>query len=580
MPTETIGPNPESLSPFQPRQFVPSCADLTNPETISELFNRLLDFKIESSDDLERFILNRSELSAAIGQTQSLLHVMMTCKTDDKEIVQSYQDFTEKVVPVMKPLEDKLDKKYLEARQQYPDEYGHYALHDLHLKTDIELFNEKNIDLDTKESLLSQEYQQVSGAMTVEFDGEEKTMPMMRKYLLENDRGLREKAWKAEWRRRLVDSEKFDTIFDKLFLIRKEIAENCNFENFRDFRYKQWYRFDYTPDDCRSFHTAVENLVVPLVREIYKNRAKDMKLDKLRPWDLACDPLGRNPLKPFETADELINGCKRIFNKVDPELGQQFESMATDGLLDLASRKGKAPGGYQATMLEARKPFIFMNAAGTNNDLTTLLHEGGHAFHMFASRHLDPISYRHAPMEFCEVASMSMELLALPYITEFYNESEAARATQDHFERVLELLCWISTIDCFQHELYENPQLDIEGRHEKWLEVSSRFNDGGIIDWSGLENERKYQWHRQIHIFQYPLYYMEYGIAQLGALGIWLQSQKDAAAALANYKNALSLGGSRSLKELFEAAELEFGMTDATFEPIVNAISKKLEEYK
>ena len=574
MSSEICGPNQDNLTPYKSRQFVPGCADLTNPATIQELFLRLLDYKIASSDDLERFLLNRSELTAAVGQRQSLLHVMMTCNTEDKSTVEAYQHFTEKVVPVMKPLEDKLDRKYLEAREKYPDKYGHYTLHDLHLKTDIDLFRQENIELSTQESLKSQEYQQICGAMTVEFEGEEMTMPMMRKYQLEKDRNIREKAWRAEWKRRIQDSEKIDTVFDKLYSIRKDIASNCGFENFRDFRYKQWYRFDYSPEDCRKFHKAVEKLVVPLVREDLAKRAEQLSLAKLRPWDLNCDPQGRDPLKPFNTADELIDGCKKIFNKVDSELGEQFASMAKDGLLDLATRKGKAPGGYQATMLEARKPFIFMNAAGTNNDLTTLLHEGGHAFHMFASRHLDPINYRHAPMEFCEVASMSMELLALPYINEFYNNDEVKRATQEHFQRILELLCWIATVDSFQHELYENPQLDIEGRHEKWQEVLNRFGDGGLVDWSGLETEKKYQWHRQIHVFQYPLYYMEYGIAQLGALGIWLQAQKDPATALANYKHALSLGGSKSLKELFAAAELKFGMDEGTFKPLIAAISQ------
>ncbi len=578
MSSQICGPNQDSLTPYKSRQFVPGCADLTCPETIKDLYQRLIDCKIDSSDDLERFLLNRSELSASVGQTHSLLHVMMTCKTEDKTTVEAYQHFTEKVVPVMKPLEDKLDRKYLEARERFPDKYGHYDLHDLHLKTDIELFREENIELGTKESLLSQEYQQVCGAMTVEFEGEEKTLPMMRKYLLENDRDIREKAWRAEWQRRIQDAEKLDSIFDQLFETRKQIAQNCGFDNFRDFRYKEWYRFDYTPDNCREFHAAVENLVVPMVRKELEERKKQLGVDKLRPWDLACDPEGRAPLKPFDTAEELIGGCLRIFNKVDKELGNQFESMVKDGLLDLATRKGKAPGGYQATMLEARKPFIFMNAAGTNSDLTTLLHEGGHAFHMFASRHLDPISYRHGPMEFCEVASMSMELLALPYISEFYGPAEQKRATIDHFQRILELLCWISTVDCFQHELYENPGLDIEGRHKKWQEVTSRFGDGGLIDWEGLEQEKKYQWHRQIHVFQYPLYYMEYGIAQLGALGIWLQTKNDPGIALKNYKNALSLGGSKSLKELFEAAELKFGMGEETFKPLIDAISSELEK--
>ncbi len=576
MSSEIYGPNIDNLTPFSPRQFVPGCCDLTNPITIKELYRRLLDKEIKTAQDLERFLLNRSELSAAIGQVSSLLHILMTCKTDDTNRCKAYQDFVENVEPVLKPLEDELDRKYLAARKLFPDTYGHYKLHDEHLATDIELFRTENIDLSTQESLLCQEFQKITGAQTVEFDGQEKTLPQMGKYLLENDRLIREKAWRAISKRRLKDADPLDNNFDKLFQLRQKFAQNCGYNNFRDLRFKQWYRTDYKPADCRAFHKAVEELVVPLNKKIYQRRADQMGLQKLRPWDTTCDPLGRTPLKPFEHVDELINGCERIFNQLDNELGQQFTQMKNDGLLDLASRKGKAPGGYQATISEARKPFIFMNAVGTHNDLVTLLHEGGHAFHTFACRHLDPISYRHAPMEFCEVASMSMELLAYPFLSEFYSEEDVKRAKNEHLERIIDLLGWIATVDCFQHELYENPQLDIEGRHTLWQEVRSRFDAGDIMDYDGLENEQKYQWHRQLHIFLYPLYYMEYGIAQLGSLGIWLQARNNPKTAMNNYKNALSLGGSRTLAELFKAAGLKFGMDLTTFEPLIQLVKEEI----
>ena len=577
MSKEQFGPNTEHLKPYTGRQFVPSCCDLTDVETVKELYNRLLDKEIESEKDLERFLLNRSEFSAALDQVSSLLHVQMTCETDNPARTEAYQNYVQNIEPVTKPLEDKLDRKYIEAREKYPDPYGHYKLHDEHLKTDMELFREENIDLSTQESLLCQKYQQVTGAMTVEFEGEEKTLPQMSKYLLENDRPKRESAWRAVAERRLQDADSMDQIFDELYGIRKSMANNCGFENFRDLRFKQWYRTDYTPANCREFHKAVEELVVPLTKKIYQNRAKQMKLEKLRPWDLSCDPLGREPLKPFDTVDQLIDGCINVFSELDPELGKQFSSMKDDGLLDLGSRKGKAPGGYQASMSEARKAFIFMNAVGTHNDLVTLLHEGGHAFHTFAARHLDPISYRHAPMEFCEVASMSMELLAYPYLEKFYTPENAQRAKQEHLERILELLGWIATVDCFQQELYENPELDIEGRHELFAKVRSRFDISECMDYSGLEKEIKYSWHRQLHVFLYPLYYMEYGIAQLGALGIWRQAKDDTAVALQNYKHALALGGSRTLSQLFDAAGLKFGMDIETFKPLIETITKELE---
>ncbi len=573
---EICGPDITRLTPYVGRQFVPACCDLSSADMIKELYRRLLEKEINSATDLERFLLNRSELSAAVGQVSALLHVQMTCKTDDPQRSQAFRDFVEQVEPIMKPLEDELDRKYIDAREKYPDTYGHYKIHDEHLKTDIELFRAENIDLSTQETLLSQEYQTITGALTVEFDGREQTLPQMGKYLLETDRNLRENAWRATAQSRLSVATQLDEIFDKLYKVRYEIAQNCGFPNFRDLRFKQWYRTDYSPDDCREFHLAVETLVKPLVSKIYSRRCSDMKLEKLRPWDLSCDQLGREPLKPFEQVEELVSGCERIFNRIDPALGGQFHTMIDDGLLDLASRKGKAPGGYQATMTEARKPFIFMNAVGTHNDLTTLLHEGGHAFHMFAARELEPYSYRHAPMEFCEVASMSMELLSYPYLSEFYSESDSQRARTEHMERILELFCWIATVDCFQHELYEQPELDIEGRHQLWQSVRSRFDIGECMDYSGLEKEMKYQWHKQLHVFLYPLYYMEYGIAQLGALGIWNQSRNAPTKAIENYKFALGCGGSRSLSKLFNAAGLKFAMNQEAFEPLVEAISQEL----
>ncbi len=576
MSSEICGPDTSKLTPYVGRQFVPACCDLTSVDMVKELYRRLLEKEIGSSDDLERFLLNRSELAAALGQVGSLLHVQMTCKTDDPDRTEAFKNFVEQIEPVMKPLEDELDRKYTAAREQYPDTYGHYKLHDEHLRTDIELYRADNVPLSTEEALLCQEYQAVTGALAVEFEGQERTLPQMGRYLLENDRDLRERAWRATAQCRLTVSDKLDELFDKLYNVRKKIANNCEFENYRDFRFKQWYRTDYSPNNCREFHEAVETLVKPLVAKIYAKRCSDLKLEKLRPWDLSCDQLGREPLKPFEEVSELINGCERIFAKIDPELGKQFCSMKEDGLLDLASRKAKAPGGYQATMSEARKPFIFMNAVGTHNDLTTLLHEGGHAFHMFAARELNPYSYRHAPMEFCEVASMSMELLAYPHLGEFYTEADAKRARTEHMERILELLGWIATVDCYQHELYEQPELDMAGRHELWQQVRSRFDITDMMDYSGLEEEKKYEWHKQLHIFLYPMYYMEYGIAQLGALGIWNQAIKDPAAALENYKHALACGGSRGLSDLFTAAGLKFGMDKATFKPLIDSITEEL----
>jgi oligoendopeptidase F len=301
-----------------------------------------------------------------------------------------------------------------------------------------------------------------------------------------------------------------------------------------------------------------------------------MELDRLRPWDLSVDPLGRDPLEPFEKVSELVRGVSEVFTRTDAVLGQQFAHMDELGLLDLASRKGKAPGGYQSTLAEARKPFIFMNAVGLDRDLRTLLHEGGHAFHAFAAQDEPLLSYRHAPMEFCEVASMGMELLAGDHLEVFYDEDSLARSRREHLEGIITLLPWVATIDGFQHWIYQHPDADAAERRRAWLNVRDRFR-GEVVDWTGLDEEHENLWHRQLHIFEVPFYYIEYGIAQLGALQVWVRSREDGARALRDYRDALSLGGSRPLPELFEAAGIRFDFSSDTISPLVKAVSDELE---
>jgi oligoendopeptidase F len=335
------------------------------------------------------------------------------------------------------------------------------------------------------------------------------------------------------------------------------------------------HRFDYGPADCFAFHEAVEKHVVPLLNEIHARRRAEMKVERLRPWDLAADPRGRAPLRPFATPEELVAGVERIFNRVDPALGRQFAEIAGLGLLDLASRKGKAPGGYQAQLEEVRKPFIFMNAVGVDQDVWTLLHEGGHAFHSFAAADEPLKDYRHAPLEFCEVASMGMELLAAPHVGEFYSDEDRARSIREHLEDAITLLPWIATVDAFQHWVYAHPQQTREERRAAWLAVYRRFR-GKVTDWSGLEDEEATVWHRQSHIFTVPFYYIEYGIAQLGALGLWVRAKKDLASALAGYRKALALGGSRPIPELFAAAGLTFDLSERTVAPLARAVAEEL----
>jgi len=463
----------------------------------------------------------------------------------------------------------------MESLKEFPLDERRYEIYTKEIRTDLELFVEENIELETKVDLLSQEYQSICGAITVEFEGKERTLPEMGKYLLDPERPLREKAWKASAKRRLKEKNKLDELFDQMLVTRNAIAKNAKFDNYCQYKFKALHRFDYTSEDCIAYHQSVEHIVVPLWAQILEKRKRQMKVDALRPWDTSVDPLGRQPLKPFEDVKDLITGCQDVFHKVNEELGSQFAQMVESGLLDLENRKGKAPGGYQSTLNESRKPFIFMNAVGIDSDVRTLLHEGGHAFHSLACSHDELLDYRHGPMEFNEVASMGMELLADPYLDTFYTEDDKKRSCATHLEDIIFTLVWVATIDAFQHWIYLNPSHDAEERRQQWLAIRKRFS-GGVVDWSGFEEEHANLWHRQLHIFEVPFYYIEYGIAQLGALQLWLNSKIDQSKALKQYRSALYLGGSKPLPELFETAGLKFDFSENTITPLIEAVQQEL----
>jgi oligoendopeptidase F len=372
----------------------------------------------------------------------------------------------------------------------------------------------------------------------------------------------------------LQEAGKFEGIFEELLLLREQIAKNAGFANYRDYAFRANRRFDYSPEDCLRFHDAIECEVMPVLNELQTERRRQMKLDKLRPWDLAVDPLNRPPLRPFAQVGQMISASQKIFDRLDKDLAGGFKTMNDLRLLDLDNRKGKAPGGYQSTLAEARLPFIFMNAVGVQRDVETILHEAGHAFHALAARDEDLFAYRHAPIEFCEVASMSMELLGNEFIESFYSPSEAKRARRDHLEGIVEIFPWIATVDAFQHWIYTHPAHSRAERRAAWLALMDRF--GGEVDWSGYETVRASLWHRQLHIFLHPFYYVEYGIAQLGALQVWSNSSRDKARALADYKRSLSLGGSRPLPELFAAAGCRFDFSVKTVKPLVDLVRQEL----
>jgi len=559
-----------------PRQLVPKQIDLGDWKQIAPLFDevekRLASAK--SVSELENALLAWSELSAALDEDGAKRYIAMTCHTESKEAETAYLHFVEHIEPEIKPRQFKLEQTYLAQplRAQLPKQ--RYEVFDRDTKQRVELFRPENVSLETEESKLGQQYQKLSGALTVQFRGEEKTLIQMGKYQEETDRALRQEAWDLVAKRRLEEREKFEDIFDELVKLRGQIATNAGFSNYRDYAFKLRGRFDYTPEDCFAFHDAIEKEVMPLLRELQSVRRAQLKLPALRPWDTAVDPLNRPPLKPFDKTDLLVACTQRIFHQLGEPLNHQFLLMQQLRLLDLDNRKGKAPGGYQSTLAESRLPFIFMNAVGLQRDVETILHEAGHAFHALATREEPLYAYRGSPIEFCEVASMSMELLGNEFLEEFYSASDANRARRTHLEGIVEIFPWIATVDAFQHWIYTHPNHTHAERSAAWLALMDRF--GGEVEWSGHEEARANLWHKQLHIFLYPFYYVEYGIAQLGALQVWANSKRNKQESLANYQRALALGNSRPLPELFSAAGCKFSFNRETVKPLVKLVKNEL----
>jgi len=563
-------------APFVPRVYLSTTADLTDTAQLETIFDRLrVDLDGAATvEQLERWLEAYGEVDSAIDQARTERYIAMTCQTDDPEREKAYLKFVEEIDPWLKPRQFALWQA-LVSRSAFAALPDYYSVFRRSVETAVKLYREENIVRETEQAKLCQSYQKVSGAMTVTFDGGERTLAQMGRIQEETDRERRQLAWESVVARRLADREKIEGIYDELLELRKAIAKEAGFGDYRSYIFEARERFDYTPDDCLRFHDSIAEHVVPLAREIQERRRRKLGVDRLRPWDLAVDPEGKSPLKPFQTGEELFEKTDAIFGEIDPRLQDYFGILKQGGLVDLDNRKGKAPGGYQSTLSEARVPFIFMNSVGMQRDVETLLHEAGHAFHSLACREQPLSSYRNGiPLEFCEVASMSMELLGAPYLEKFYSPAEARRARRDHLEGIIKVFPWIAVVDGFQHWIYTHPGHSHAERRQAWLGLLDRF--GGIEDWSDYEEARASLWHRQLHIFEVPFYYIEYGIAQLGALQVWIKSLQDRKGTLDGYLNGLEQGGSKPLPQLFAAAGIRFDFSAATIGPLIAKVKEEL----
>jgi oligoendopeptidase F len=564
------------VPPFAPPvwRYVPQAHDWADPGAFEPLFADLQQRPLDTVAQLERWLVDESELLARIGAEHARRYVAMTRQTDDEARRQAYLTMEQKVMPRVKVLADALDKRFLAAPALAQLDADRYGVLIRRRRTQSAIFRPENTELQREEAELQTRQQSILGGITVEFDGRSHTLQQMAPYYESQDRPLRERAFRAALAERRKAWPELEDIFDRLLGLRTRMAANAGFASYTPFRFLELGRFDYGPEDCFRLHTAVEQCVVPAVRELDAGRVRRLGLGSLRPWDLEVDPTGRPPHRPFASQAELEDICRRVFTRVDPRFAAEFDVLVREQLLDLMSRKGKAPGGYQYQLEDVRLPFIFANGVGLHHDVQTLLHEGGHAFHSLLCRHHDLLAYRDYPIEFAETASMSMELLGLENLDAAYARDDAGAAYKKHLEGVLRILTWIASIDAFQHWVYGTPGHTRDQRRDAWRGIRARF--APHLDWGGLEDALAMQWIGQTHLFMHAFYYVEYGIAQLAALQVWRNYRRDSAAAIAAYRDALSLGGSRPLPELFQRAGVKFDLSAATVQGLVDDVMAKL----
>jgi len=559
------------------RKFLPTDFKVTTWEKLKPLFDDLLIREINSSPELKKWLHDRSELESIISEDLGWRYIRMTCYTENEDYRNSYQDFIQHIQPKMAPVSDQLNRKSFETPwlNDLIREPG-YDILIRNLKKDIEIFKEENVPLFTELNTETQKYGQLSGAMMVAIEGKELTLQQAGVILLSTDRAKREQAYQKITSRRLQDKDALDELFTTLIGLRHRVSKNAGFPNFRDYMFKSYGRFDYTPQDCFNFHEAIESEVVPILNELAQDRKNKLAVAELRPWDKAVDAEGREALKAFKDGIDLAEKSIACFRQLDPFLGQCLSIMKEMGHLDLESRKGKAPGGYNYPLAEIGVPFIFMNATSTLRDVTTIMHEGGHAVHNFLTKDLPLGDFKNPPMEVAELASMSMELLSMNHWDIFFpSESDLKRAKREHLEDIIETLPWVATIDKFQHWIYENPTHSPSDRKANWNTICSQFADQ-VTDWSGLQKGKDYLWQKQLHLYEVPFYYIEYGMAQLGAIAVWRNFRKDKQKGLEGYRNALKLGYMRTIPEIYKAAGIQFNFSRSYIRELMDFVRKEL----
>ncbi len=559
------------------RKYIPETLEI-NWENLEPFFKELCDRAINSVEELEKWLHDRSELEAALEEDFAWRYIRMTCDTASEELLQNFQYFATEIEPKIAPYSNELNKKLVNSEWADKLDDEKYFIYLRGVKRSLELFREENIPLQTEIQVEQQKYQSITGSMSVHIGEKEFTLEQASVFLKDTDRAKRQEVWEKITERRLQDKDTLNALFNHLRELRHKVALNAGFENFRDYMFQALGRFDYTPQDCYAFHEAIEKEIVPILKEQAEKRREALKLDALKPWDTEVDVTGKAALKPFENGNELIEKSIQCFTNINRYLGERLEIMKDNGLFDVESRKGKAPGGYNYPLSETGAPFIFMNSANTFRDLTTMVHEGGHAVHTFLTADLELNDFKHCPSEVAELASMSMELISMDnWDVYFDNAEDLKRARRDQLFDVLKTLPWVAVVDQFQHWLYTNPNHTDAERTEAWKQIYETFG-AGFVDWNNYPEAEDNLWQKQLHIFEVPFYYIEYGMAQLGAIAVWKNYKENPEKGLQQYLDALKLGYTKTIKEIYETAGVKFDFSAAYVKELAEFVKAEMEK--
>lgn len=560
------------------RKFVPEDFAVMDWEHLKPYFDHLMAEPIDTVEALEDWLLKASELEFVVSEDNAWRYIRMTCDTENEPVKERFQYFVREIMPHLSVMENALLRKvYASPAFEELDPHT-YEILIRSIRSRIELFRAENVPLQSELRQKSQQFDEIAGGLFIEWEGEKMTLQKAASLLEGEDRDIREQVWRKTVQARLARRADLDALFSGLVQLRHQIALNAGEPNFAAYKFKELGRFDYGREDCEEFHRSIELVLKPVLLERGMQRSQRLDLDSLRPWDLNVDEFGGSQLRPFKGSKDLVDKLVRVFNKVDPSLGGYFETMREMGHLDLESRLGKAPGGYNYSLPETGVPFIFMNAVGTNSDLSIMIHEGGHAVHAFLTQYIELSDFTKVPSEVAELASMSMELLCLDFLDEVYSDpKDLLRAKREQLGRIFSILPWIATIDAFQFWSYDHPEADAEQRAAAWKALFLRFH-GDYIDFSGHEEVLESYWQKQGHVYDVPFYYIEYGFAQLGAIAVWRNFKRDRKKGLDDFLEALKMGYTRPIPEIYERAGVLFDFSAGYIQELVDFLKEELQE--